>query len=281
MQERICNKLCARIDARNFRASMWFVKLIAKLASCVVPGKARRNQTRAKIAIYLINKFFSMLGCLLACKNQNQSGNYPLLEKLCKGKRCIVVGSAPSANLSTIGFGDVVIGANGGAAIAQQHGHTVSIFCTTRWLLQKENLTPQEMTARTRQEMATRKILSGLSVSATYVTNGDGADVNADADIDFDDCNIDAGVVHSISYSAKERMVKCVCGFPLCISTGLFGVCLAILGGASSVEMVGFSLGRGHFNMPWDTASRSHVLEDAAFLSALRHTPHTLTIVGK
>ncbi len=231
---------------------------IAKILTIFIPIQSLRRKARKVLLDYLIIKYYSFAILLRLGKNTIVNKN-SIIKRLCKGNKCIVVGSAPNLKLPKQQDGDIIIGANGGAGIAKQSGLKVSIFCTTKHLFRK---------SATKQEEESRKIVKGLSVSFTYLHSKN------DEKIQLSDFNISSETVYSINDEERLKLIESICGFPLRVSTGVFAVAIALLHGAKSVEMVGFSLDIGHFNMPWDKAIRDHIGEDSIFFKALKQTKY-------
>ncbi len=241
---------------------MKFAQRIAKFISLFIPGRSRREFVQQFLCGWILIHFVKSVLWLRTVFNLQKSlppKHLPDME-IYKGKRCIVVGSAPGVRVPKKQDGDVVIAVNSGAVVAQKSGRGVDVFCTTAALFnEKDN-----------RNMQIRAGIQDFSVSLAYIYWYYGEKIS------LSDFGISAKTTHWISKSEREQIIKNVCGFALRVSSGLFAVCIAILSGAASVEMVGFSLtDYGHANLPSDSLEfRDHVAEDTAFLIALAHTPH-------
>ncbi len=240
-----------------------FVYKIAKFLTFFIPIQSLRKKARKALGDYLFVKYHLFAIYMRLGKNTFVNNNL-IIERLCKGNKCIVVGSAPNLKLPKRQDGDIIIGANGGGGIAQQFGLKVSIFCTTKYLFRKNP---------TKQEKATCKILKELSVSFTYLHGKN------DEKIELSDFNISSETVYSINDEEKLKLIESVCGFPLRVSTGVFAVAIALLHGAKSVELVGFSLDIGHFGMQCDKIPRDHISEDSIFFEALEKTKYAGKVI--
>ena len=180
-------------------------------------------------------------------------------ESLCKGKRCVVVGSGANAAHQLLialdqlseslqpDMDDVVfVGANGGGRIAHSIIHRCDVLCTTSHLFQQ----------RLKSETATVAQLNGLDVRNIWV------DVKAgQMDTSIADCvkwqnfqSVDVDYREKVVYGASKLHDQW-------ISTGVWAVCLALYSGATSCHIAGIEL-----------ATRSdqlHVEADTRVLSAM------------
>lgn len=182
-----------------------------------------------------------------------------MIEPLCRGRRCIVVGSAPGVTLPDPEPGDLILGANGGAAIARDSGRKVHVLCATAYLFRAEC---------SRQEFATLEALRGLSVQSLWIDETDGSAIEAQRRARG--LGITYRSARGVHPEDRARLVETVAGDPLRVSTGVFAACLAAASGASEVVLCGINPWHGgHEGMPWDRAPRDHVQEDGKALEAM------------
>lgn len=181
-----------------------------------------------------------------------------MIEPLCKGRRCLVVGSAPGVALPEPVAGELVMGANGGAAIARDAGRTVDVLLTTAHLFRA---TPSPV------EAATIESLRGLEFRSVWVDTRNGPGLRAAWGLNAIGSRGDRLV--QVSPGDRSSVVLGAIGADIWVSTGVWAACLAMVSGALEVELAGVSLARGHEGMPDDTAPRDHVVEDAQALYLL------------
>lgn len=169
-----------------------------------------------------------------------------LAEPICLGRRCLVVGSAPGTMLPKSGL-DVVIGANGGAAIARAAGLDVHILATTSHLF-RDGLAAEEQ--------ATVDSLRDLSVEALWLDtkNAPAWEVAQR----WPALGINANRVCAVPPALRERVATEAVGFSRWVSTGVWAACLALASGAESVAIAGIS-----------GEARDHAPQDAEVLAAL------------
>lgn len=191
-----------------------------------------------------------------------------LTEPLCAGRRCVVVGSAPDLVLPDAMSHDVVVAANGGAAIARDAGRVVHVFVTTSHLFRD---------GASEQEMTTRSMLRGLCVMTTWVDEKNGPWTGPQ----IGESGMSPGWLRRVTPEARSLIVSAACGVDLWVSTGIFAACLAIASDAKEVILCGISMSRGHLGMPNDHSPRYHVFEDTACLTALyQHRTLSTTCPG-
>lgn len=182
-----------------------------------------------------------------------------MIEPLCRDCRCIIVGSAPGVTLPEPLPGDVVLGANGGAAIARDAGREVHVLCTTTFLFRPDCA---------RAEFATLEALRGLSVQSIWVDEQHGPASFLERKLEA--LRIGYERMQGVSPEARRSLVAAAVGEPIRVSTGVFAACLAVASGASGIVVCGIDPWvAGHEGMPWDEARRDHVLEDARALEAI------------
>ena len=172
-----------------------------------------------------------------------------LIEPLCHGRHVIVVGSAPGAVLPPYQDREVVIGANGGAAVARQLGRMVDVLVTTSHLFRRD---------ASASEWFTQQSLSGLRVASMWVDIKNGPMLSS--------FEVIGDRIQTVNPIQRSRIVRDACGSDLWVSTGLFAICLALVSGALSVEIAGISLHAGHAGQPRDRSPRHHVAEDSECL---------------
>lgn len=183
-----------------------------------------------------------------------------MIEPLCRGHQCIVVGSAPGVTLPDPEPGDVILGANGGAAIARNAGREVHVLCTTAYLFRP---------GASRQELATLAELRDLSVESLWIDETDGSAIEAQRRARF--FGITWKRARGVHPDDRARLVESVVGEPLRVSTGVFAASLAVASGASEIVVCGVDPSlHGHEGMSWDQAQRDHAIEDAVALTSLR-----------
>ena len=187
---------------------------------------------------------------------------YRNILSLIAGRSCLVVGSSPTVGIPDYLATDidVVIGANGGAAIAHDHGLKVDILATTSYLFRP---------LPTDQETYTVKSLGGLSPDYVLVDEQCGPLDNVRAAI------WDRGIEHSneiygVGVPNREDVVYGATGGRWWVSTGVWAICLALSCNANRVMVTGISPGvSGHHGMELDTLSRQHNEADKACLAAM------------
>lgn len=189
-----------------------------------------------------------------------------------KDRKCLVVGSAPSVNLP-IGykFEGPVITANGGGDIARSAGLAIDTLVTTSFLFSRRG---------SKSEQATKVAMSGLRAKHILVDDtADGQICTAQVLLNYginsthllDPVFMDPGL--------RNAVTEAVCGRPLRISTGMWCICLALYGGASSVVTAGIDFrysSSGHYDMPWDDSRRDHVYEDNLCFNILVAKGHVI-----
>lgn len=169
-----------------------------------------------------------------------------LAEPACRGQLCLVVGSAPGAALPESSF-DVVIGANGGAAIARAAGLDVRVLATTAHLFRN---------GLTAEEQATLDSLRDLSVEALWLDtkNAPAWEVAQR----WPALGLSADRLCAVPPVLRERVATEAVGFSRWVSTGVWAACLALASGAKSVTLAGIS-----------GQARDHADQDAEVLAAL------------
>ena len=182
-----------------------------------------------------------------------------LVEPICRGRRCIVVGSAPNLVMPTARISDVVIGANGGASLARR---PVDVLATTSYLFRANG--------STRAERETKELMRGLNVVSIWVDEKTGPATPAIDQLKELGCTWRH--LYRVSPKARESVVVAATGqaHSHWVSTGVWAACLAVVSGATSVIVVGVSLAPGHIGMSWDRAPRHHADEDGITLYLLK-----------
>lgn len=166
------------------------------------------------------------------------------VEPLCKGKHCVVVGSAPGVNMSAVSDLDaVVIAANGAAKSIIDSNRSVDVLCTTSHLF-RDNLSTDEM--------ASIESLRNINVKSLWVDTKNG-------DTPPSMSTITADNVYRVPPTLREHITSKVIGKPLWISTGVWAVCLALYSGASKVTTVGIT-----------GKCRDHSLQDSEALDIIQ-----------
>lgn len=190
----------------------------------------------------------------------NSVVNLPEIKSLCCGKNCIVVGSAPGAEMPERRNGDVVIGVNSAAMFAQESGRKVDILYACERLF----------VVKMRREKAICSRLKGLTASRAVIWD-------AESKVSPQDFGIAVRAVDYLTRREGYRMVMNVCGYPLRVSSGIGAACLALQSGAKSAKMVGFSLtDKRHAALSESKFKpmRDHIAEDADFITAINRTTY-------
>jgi hypothetical protein len=173
-------------------------------------------------------------------------------EDLCKGKTCLVVGSAPSFAMPKAPY-DVCIVANGAAALVDG-----DVLVTTSHLF-RDGCTELEMS--TRERMANRHFASvWLDIKCGN------ADVASRAMQDRYGITWDS--ISFVDETRRVDVVRAACGKALWVSSGVWAACLAAVSLARIVRVVGVSLSMGHHGES-DSSPRHHVNEDRECLRRL------------
>lgn len=178
-------------------------------------------------------------------------------EQLCSRRRCIVVGSAPGVELPKREHHDIVIGANGGAAIARAAGREVDLLVTTAHLFNRT----------TKVDEAIAQSLEGLTVSSCWVDTKNGS--LTQTRVRFMELELEAKAYVDVNSLIRNKVIYEAIGENLWVSTGVWAACLAVVSGASHVVLCGISMHNGHTGMNWDHGARHHKQEDASALRAL------------
>lgn len=186
-----------------------------------------------------------------------------LLDLYIKGQRCIVIGSAPGVRLPESLPMDVVLAANGGAAVAKARELPIHALLTTSYLFRDGATLP---------ELATLERMRGVGTYSLVVDEQHGPSRPIVAR--FKDFGIAYQVLQPVPPDVRATICRDAIGSELRVSTGVFAACLAIASGASEVVLCGISLEPGHEGMPWDEAPRDHVSEDRQALAALLSRPN-------
>ena len=179
-------------------------------------------------------------------------------EPLCTNTDCLIVGSAPTLSIPEGDFG-CILGANGGAAIAIQHGLEVDILATTTYLFRPRPSDP---------ELATLDLMRGLSIKHIWADEKGGPKTVA-----WDGCEryaIRFQRMEGVSNERRAEVVQVATGLSLWVSPGVWAACLAVASGAASVTICGISLKPGHYGQDGEVSHRFHVDEDTHCLRALR-----------
>jgi hypothetical protein len=172
-----------------------------------------------------------------------------LQEQLCDERLCLIVGSAPSvmrdlAKLTSTLTGDeLIIGANGGAAIAHDVLGMCHVLCTTSHLFQQ----------RLPIERSTVELVKDLPFDSVWIDVKSGSNIH-----EFNSPN-----VVEVVEEDRANIVYKASGTNHWVSTGVFALCLAKVSGASRLTAVGFSHRSGHFAIKdEDDTLRMHVDAD-------------------
>lgn len=175
-----------------------------------------------------------------------------ITEDLCKGKTCLVVGSAPNFSMPKTPYG-VCIVANGAAALVDG-----DVLVTTSHLF-RDGCTDLEIS--TRECMANRHFASvWLDIKCGN------ADVVSRAMRDR--YGITWEKISFVDEISRIGVVHAACGKALWVSSGVWAVCFAIVSLASIVRVVGVSLSMGHHGES-EHSPRHHVNEDRECLRRL------------
>ncbi len=189
-----------------------------------------------------------------------------LTEPLCKDRDCLIVGSAPGVWFPP-NTGQLVIGANGGAALARDAGFDVGVLCTTSYLYRND---------ASDSDIRTREAMLGLQVISVWL------DVKHDHWKDFvfwNHSGISYSVFASVDPDYRENVISKACNdVPLWPSTGVWAACLAVVSGPRTITITGIGLSTGHEGMPNDNEPRYHVEEDRAVLEVLRGEPNVTVL---
>jgi hypothetical protein len=186
-----------------------------------------------------------------------------MIERLCTGRRCLVVGSAPGVVVPPYQGGDITLAANGGAGIVQAAGRVVHVLLTTSYLFRPNP---------SRQELETIRSMRKLTVESVWVDTKTGPVSQAIQGLQLLGCTWE--ILHAVNPVDRHQVVEVATGAPGWVSTGVWGVCLAVASGASEVLTAGITPHQvGHAGMPWDSARRDHVPQDAEALRIMGMGP--------
>ena len=175
-----------------------------------------------------------------------------LTEDLCKGKTCLVVGSAPNFAMPKAPY-DMCIVANGAAALVDG-----DVLVTTSHLF-RDGCTELEMS--TRESMANRHFASvWLDIKCGN------ADVASRAMQDRYGITWDN--ISFVDETSRSEVVRAACGKALWVSSGVWAACFAAASLARIVRVVVASLSMGHHGES-DSSPRHHVNEDRECLRRL------------
>lgn len=175
-----------------------------------------------------------------------------LTEDLCKGRTCLVAGSAPNFAMPKSPY-DVCIAANGAAALVDG-----DILVTTSHLFRN---------GCTGSEMLTRKSIAGRSFASVWLDTkcGNGELVSR---VMQDIYGIAWNDIKFVDEASRMEVVRAACGKALWVSSGVWSVCLAAVSLARIVRVVGVSLSMGHHGES-DSLPRHHINEDRECLRRL------------
>lgn len=178
-------------------------------------------------------------------------------ETRCQQRRCIIVGSALGVELPKQKPGDLIIAANGGAAVARDTGRKVDVLVTTSHLFAATN----------RTDRTTLDMLKDLNVESMWVDTKNGSltqmRVHAMAH------NVEAKEYVDVNPFLRDKITTEAVGTSMWVSTGIWAACLAVVSRASHVQLCGISMRNGHRGMVWDSAPRFHLKEDRECLRLL------------
>jgi len=191
-----------------------------------------------------------------------------MLEALCTGARCLVVGSAPEMQFPKTEW-DVVLAANGGVSVARLHGVNVDVLVTTAYLCRESGHSqPEFMALRSWRRRSFHSVWA--DVTEAPVTN---------VLSQLEKLHVGYGSICEVTKAVREDIVQRASGLALGwspdpskrISTGVFAACLAVASGAKSVDLVGISLTSGHAIVAGGGDSpRHHIPADKLCLEKLR-----------
>lgn len=176
---------------------------------------------------------------------------------MCTGRRCIVVGSAPGVELPKAEHNDVILAANGGAAVVRAAGREVDVLVTTSHLF----------AGTTELDRATLESLRDLRVGSAWVDTKNG--LLTHMRVQAMDYALEAKDYINVTPHLRNKIAEEALGFTRWMSTGVWAACLAVASRASNVVLCGVSMQAGHAGMPWDHQARHHMNEDAVCLRAL------------
>lgn len=192
------------------------------------------------------------------------------------GKRCLVVGSAPSAILPPAASFDACICVNG-----------------SPWTLRKMGMGCPDMTVvagwSTRTDkpvrLETQRIWRGLETRRLFFIET-GATAEEGRRV-IDACGFRYETFQSIAQIERSVIIGDVCGRELGwgkrddrVSNGIFSAILAIWGGASEVIIAGISVGGGHAYIKEETP-REHQQGDEAFFALASSLPVHLSTTSQ
>lgn len=183
-----------------------------------------------------------------------------MIEPLCAGKRVLIVGSAPDYQFPCRSEYDVVIGANGGAAIAWRDLGGCDILCTTTHLFRAFPVSPAEK--------QTREDMRGLQVLSTWLDTKNGPFESEP----FDIAQMYLGALNEVPMRNRNLVVIMATGdtkYDTWVSTGVWAACLARNSGASQIHLSGISCKDGHAGMEFDDAERHHTDTDIRVVRSL------------
>lgn len=184
-----------------------------------------------------------------------------MTEPLCRGRRCIVFGSAPGLRVPDVRPEDVILGGNGGSGLAAKRTGRVDVAVMTSRLFRGPVVADIEE--------ATKDLLRGITPQSLWADEK----CNPLMDEHLAGLGIVPGRVHRLNDAAREAVVVAAIGRPEWVSTGVWAICLAVASGASEVLYTGISPdAKGHEEMPWeppDKYPRGHVAEDRRCLVTL------------
>ena len=201
-----------------------------------------------------------------ARKSQEVERLWRHLARLCSGKRCLVLGSAPDPKVPPPGRFDVLICINGSPWIAQKWGlKTPDLTVVAGY----STLTNKDV------RVATQGIWSGLTTRELLFIEA-GATAQDGRQL-LDACGFRYGAFRSMTIIERAAIIGQLCGVELGlgprderISNGMFATVLSIWADASEVILTGFSLSGGHSYMT-DATPREHLEGDIAFLKLVHN----------
>lgn len=181
-----------------------------------------------------------------------------MVEPICAGKDCLIIGSAPDVigNLRYLDDRErVIIAANSGGRIALDHFNRLDILVTTSHLTQQ----------KTDYEKRIFEQVRGLKTDTLYVDEKSGRyDIQS---------GIEFNRLIRIDQIKRVNTVKTACGLSYWVSSGVWSVCLAVASGARDIQVAGISLANGHYGIKCDVnnglPTRDHIEADRHVMQKL------------
>ena len=180
-----------------------------------------------------------------------------ILEPICEGRKCLVVGSAPGLQLPNMSSYEVVIGANGGAGFTP---HDPQILVTTSHLYRGQV---------TNQELSTQRRIASVNHFESIWVDG----VDSYVKVGLKSWSVGYERLRGTGESARLEMIQRATRLehPGRVSTGIWAISIAVISSAFQVDYCGIEPSRnGHEDMSWDHAPRDHSEPDKIALDALQ-----------